>query len=171
MNKIKVFVINHKIITIVCSLILIFAIAISGYLINQHNKRVKFEKEHPLVNKVYKYYYKEQSYTGDWRIEEGYYIFGNNEYRDKVVDINEDNGDIKYVREILHNKKIYKKEFSGSSCRYIVKNERQLFPAPDSNDHFLIKDGKNWTGNWNSDTLQNEEKSDEIYMVTPVNIK
>ena len=65
MNKIKVFVINHKIITIVCSLILIFAIAISGYLINQHNKRVKFEKEHPLVNKVYKYYYKEQSYIGE----------------------------------------------------------------------------------------------------------
>ena len=171
MNKIKVFVINHKIITIVCSLILIFAIAISGYLINQHNKWVKFEKEHPLVNKVYKYYYKEQSYTGDWGIEEGYYIFGNNEYRDKVVDINEDNGDIKYVREILHNKKIYKKEFSGSSCKYVVKNERQLFPVPDSNNHFLIKDGKDWTGNWNSDTLQNEEKSDEIYMVTPVNIK
>ena len=132
---------------------------------------MKFEKEHPLVNKVYKYYYKEQSYTGDWGIEEGYYIFGNNEYRDKVVDINEDNGDIKYVREILHNKKIYKKEFSGSSCKYVVKNERQLFPVPDSNNHFLIKDGKDWTGNWNSDTLQNEEKSDEIYMVTPVNIK
>lgn len=180
MKKLKPFVVKHKIIIISCSLVLICAMAISGYLINQHNKRVQFEKEHPLVNKVYKYYYKEQSYTGDWRIKEGYYVFGNNEYRDRVVDVNEDrdrvmdlnedNGDVKYVREILHNKKIYKKEFSGSSRKYVVKNERELFPFPDSDNHFLMKEGKNWTGNWNEDTLQNEVKSGEVYIVTPVNI-
>lgn len=179
-NTLKSFVIKHKIIVTVSSLFLIGVIAISGYLIHQHNKRVQFEREHPLVNKVYKYYYKHQSATGDWRIEEGYYIFGNNEYRDKlidvnednnkVIDLNEDNGEIKYVREILHNKKIYKKEFSGSSCKYVFKNERELFPSPDSDNHFLMKEGKNWTGNWNEDTLQNEVKSGEIYMVTPVNI-
>lgn len=168
-NKLNSFVAKHKIIIIFSSLILICAIAVGGYLINQHNKRVQFEREHPLVNKVYEYYYKEEMPNGDWKTEEGYYIFGNNEYRDRVVDINKDDGDIKYVRKILHNKDTYKKAFKEDSNRYVVKDGRELFPAPDSNNNFRMKDGKNWTGNWNPDIFKNEEKSGEVYMISPVN--
>ena len=54
MNKVKVFIVNHKLITVVCFFILIYAIAGGLYLADQHRKQQEFYDEHPLVNKVYK---------------------------------------------------------------------------------------------------------------------
>ncbi len=172
MNKVKVFIVNHKLITVVCFFILIYAIAGGLYLADQHRKQQEFYDEHPLVNKVYKSHVLEKPAEGDWTTTDSYYIFGNNEYRDKVIEIFQDEGGLKRVKEIMNDENEYKKEFdSNTSEKYIVEDGNKLIIGdnPENVYSHQVKDGENWVGMYNPDN-KNEEEPGEIHKTTPVNI-
>ncbi|WP_323064144.1 hypothetical protein [Limosilactobacillus reuteri] len=172
MKKIKEFMIDHKIMTVLCFLVLICAIAGGKDFIDQYREQQQFYTEHPLVNKVYKYHFREKPYSGPWTEGTFYYIFGNQEHRNEVVTVYQHNGGIKRVKEILNNKDKYNKEFSDRAEKYIVKDGNKLIIGTgDLDDGYShqIKKGENWIGSYDSND-KNEELPGEIHKATPVNI-
>lgn len=168
-KKIKEFMIDHKIMTVLCFLILICAIIGGKDFIDQYREQQQFYTEHPLVNKVYKYHFREKPYSGPWTEGTFYYIFGDQEHRNEVVTVY--HGGIKRVEEILNNKDKYNKEFSDKAEKYIVKDGNKLIigSKPENAYYHQVKDGKNWIGLYNPDN-KNEELPGEIHKATPVNI-
>ncbi|OUP90873.1 hypothetical protein B5F04_00570 [Limosilactobacillus reuteri] len=169
MQKIKAFVVSHKLITVICLFVAVYGIAGISYLADQHRKQQQFYREHPLVNKVYKHHYREKPEQGPWTEGTFYYIFGDNEYRDKVLTVY--HGGKKRVKEILRDKNEYDKEFRDNAERYIVEDGDKLIigDSPENVYNHQVKDGKNWVGMYNPDD-KNDEEPGEFFETTPVNI-
>lgn len=172
MQKIKAFVVSHKLVTIICLFVAVYGIAGISYLVAQHKKQQQFYREHPLVNKVYRSYVVEKPEDGGTVTTVSYYIFGDNKHRNKVVEVYQDEGGAKRVKEILNNKNEYEKEFSKNTTeKYIVEDDNKLIigNSPENVYSHQVKDGKNWVGLYNPDN-KNEELPGEIHKTTPVNI-
>lgn len=173
MDKVKAFIVKHKVIVAVICVALICVMAIGGHLYDQHQKQLKFEREHPLVGKVYKFYYKEKPADGNWQTTTGYYVFGNNNYRNKVVTVYSDEGGIGKVRKMLNNKQTYKREFRNkvtSNYRVIDGNKLVVGGNKLTDTYYQVKKGKNWVGMYDADE-GNEEVSGEVHKISPVHVK
>lgn len=170
MKKIKAFVSQHQLVTLIGALILLFAIAKGASWYSQYQAQKKFEREHPLVNKVYKFYDKEKPAAGGTEVTTGYFVFGNDQYRNKVVTVYSDYGGMKEVRKMLHDKSYYKKEFEdeGEADEYVVKDGNKLEINGEGAD-YQVKKGKSWVGLYQSNG-KNDEVPGEVHKTTPISV-
>lgn len=173
MKKIKAFVSQHQLVTLIGALILLFAIAKGASWYSQYQAQKKFEREHPLVNKVYKYHYVEKPADGGTSSGNDYYVFGDEEHRGKVAEFTHYNGGLKEAKKTLNSKAKYEKAFKGAFVdNYRVVDGNKLVIGNDTTElnNYQVKRGKNWVGMYDSDG-HSEEVSGEVHKLTPVHIK
>lgn len=167
MKKIKVFIVRYKTVIISISFILILAGIVRLY------ERCVFNNEHPLVNRVYKMEWIEKPAAGGTVHGTMYYVFGNDDYRDKVVEVY---GGIKEVKKMMHNKDEYKKQFEDVPEEYIVKGGKKLIIDTDVEGHYedssyQKKHGETWIGKYNTSDNKSIESHGELHKTTPIEIK
>lgn len=157
---------------VVITIALLLIIACSVNLYNHYKQEQKFKRGHPLVNKVYRSYVVERPADGGEVTTVSYLIFGDEEHRGKYLEIYKSDGGYKRVKQLMHNKKEYDKEFKDYGEDYFVSGN-ELYTDINKRDQdydHQLKDGKNWEGLYTSNNKSEEEPGD-IHMTTPINVK
>ena len=170
-QKIEGYINGHKKASLIIFLVLALLVVAGINQYSKYRKVQQFNAEHPLVNKVYRYDYREKPVDGDWVSATDYYVFGNDKYRNKVVTFSKYNGGIKGAKRILRDKEAYEKEFTNprkSSEHYKVTDGNKLNIGGDY--YHFVKRGNKWVGNYNPEG-KNEEKPGEVHKLTPINLK